>query len=214
MPSGDHLRGLQHPQKSPSSRRATERSPPAMRSYPSKNVNFQSRGKFVVERDQFVYHAEPEKHSRTSTSQAMARICNSDLPTTIARSGWTAPSTASQILDNGYRTTKVFELCERINHTLAPHPRDRGICGQFHACHVGKQLITYHIYSKNLVKGVYERMPSLHIVVLENVSNDCHFFVRKVFSFFKLSIEMECNNRLCEGPGCQKPDYKTIYEDA
>lgn len=66
-------------------------------------------------------------------------------PSVAAMSGWSHGDTITTVSGRDW-TSEVIRIAEIIGHILQPDERrDRGVPGQFYACHAEKQLIAYFI---------------------------------------------------------------------
>ena len=110
-----------------------------------------------------------------------------------------------QILDNGHWTVKVRDICAAIGFDLHTDHRDPSFAGSFHACHVEKQLLAYHIdrhFFWGLERGdpdvvELERKlrplgypPKAYVVVNRPVCVDCDAFIRVLRETFAIEIEV------------------------
>ena len=74
-----------------------------------------------------------------------------------AMSGWSHGETIPLVSGKDW-TSEVNGIAKIIGHALVPDTKDRGIAGQFHACHAEKQLIAYFI-SKHVFLETETRAP-------------------------------------------------------
>ena len=83
-------------------------------------------------------------------------------PPVAAMSGWNHGDTITTVSGRNW-TSEVIQIAEVIGHTLKTGGRnDRGIPGQFYACHPEKQLIAYFI-NRHLFLGPETRTPETRI---------------------------------------------------
>jgi hypothetical protein len=94
--------------------------------------------------------------------------------TMAAMSGWTHQEDRDvniQIAGKDW-TPEVFRLSEVIEHDLAPHVRDRGIPGQYHAYHAEKQLIAFFVYKHAFLSHEIGEIPDLTRLDLSEISKE------------------------------------------
>lgn len=65
-------------------------------------------------------------------------------PSVVAMSGWTHGDEITTVSGRNW-TSEVIRIADVIGHVFQPDGRDRGVPGQFHACHAEKQLMAYFI---------------------------------------------------------------------
>ena len=86
-------------------------------------------------------------------------------PSIAAMSGWSHGPTVPLVSGKDW-TAEVVRIAKIIGHALVPDSWDRGIPGQFHACHAEKQLVAYFI-SKHMFLQTETRAPEKAFEYLE-----------------------------------------------
>ena len=83
----------------------------------------------------------------TTNYKTVARLeRGGSFPTVAAMSGWSHSEWHSVRISGRDWTDEVMRIADVVGHTLAADTgRDRGVPGQYHACHAEKQLIAYFI---------------------------------------------------------------------
>lgn len=129
--------------------------------------------------------------------------------TIAAMSGWGHSEWETDSLQVAGKawTSEVHSLCERIDFRLEKHSRDRGIPGNYNACHAEKQLIAYfvdqhsldgsqHDAEEKLVKIVPPvSVRSAEIMVSRPICDDCNRFVYRVNEVLGLDISIVASFR-------------------
>ena len=103
-------------------------------------------------------YAPITEYGISSPSKTIARLERGGrYPSIDAMSGWSHGETIPLVSGKDW-TSEVIRIAKIIGHTLVPDQKDRGIPGQFYACHAEKQLIAYFI-SKHVFLETETRAP-------------------------------------------------------